>query len=154
MLEFVNKTVIDYPIEEVFAIFIKTAKRDFPKFNSKNPIGTTTKREIGNYSKKKAEATITITDFKENEVYAIKTVTDTGEYSSTYIFKKIDDSSCQLTLREEQTVSGIFGMLNNIMHKFLYKKSIRTRFQYFVQGLNEELKRRKENIERSTKKAD
>lgn len=154
MLEFVNKTVIDYPVEEVFAIFIKTAKRDFPKFDIKNPIGTSTKREIGHYSKKKAEATITITDFKENEIYSIKTTTDTGEYSSTYIFEKIDDSSCKLTLREEQTVAGMFGMLNNIMHKFLYKRSIRSRFQYFVQGLNEELKRRKENIDRSKKKND
>lgn len=154
MLEFVNKTVIEYPIEDVFAIFVKTAKRDFPKFDIKNPIGTTVKREIGNYSKKKAEATITVTDFKENEIYEINTVTDTAEYKSTYKLEKIDDNSCKLTLIEEQTVAGLFGILNNIMHKFLYKKSIRMRFQYFVQGLNGELQRRKENMERSAKKTD
>lgn len=152
MLEFVNKTVVDYPVEDVFAIFIKTAKRDFPKLDIRKPIGTSVTREVGNYSKKKAEATVTITDFKENEIYAVKTVTDTNEYSSTYIFKKIDDNKCGITLTEEQTVAGLFGILNNIMHKFFYKKSIRMRFQYFIQGLNDELERRKENIERSTKK--
>ena len=152
MLEFVNKATINYPVEDVFSIFIKTAKRDFPKLDIKNPVGASVKREIGNYSKKKAEATVTITNFKENEIYSVKTITDNSEYSSVYTFEKIDDTKCTLTLTEVQTVSGLFGILNNLMHKFLYKKSIRMRFKYFIQGLNQELLRRKENIERSSKK--
>lgn len=83
---FINSTVVDYPVEEVFKVFIRTAKRDFPKFNEKDPIGSAVIKQVGTYSAKTGTLRIEITDYKLNEKYQITSVRDKMMYIFNLFF--------------------------------------------------------------------
>lgn len=150
---FINSAVVNYPIEEVFKVFIRVAKRDFPKFNEKNPIGCSVTKKVGAYSAKSADVRVEITDFKKDEVYQITTVKDKLIYVSTYRFKKIDDENTQIDLEEVENTPGIFPGLNAMFQNLLFKKRIRKRFEYFVTGLENEIEDFRNKVSKhSTKK--
>ena len=70
-MAFSNSAVINYPVEKVFNVFIRSAKRDFPKFNENNPVGSKVSKKVGAYSTQSATLEVEITDYKKNEIYAI-----------------------------------------------------------------------------------
>ncbi|MGL5151317.1 MAG: DUF3284 domain-containing protein [Clostridium sp.] len=152
---FRNSTVINYPVEEVFKVFIKVAKRDFPKFNEKDPVGCSVSKQIGAYSTKSASVRIEITDYKKDELYQITTVRDKMVYVSTYHFEKVDDDSTELLLEETEDTPGLFPGLNSMLQNLCYKGRIRKRFAFFVQGLENEIESFREKVEKhSTPKED
>lgn len=151
---FINSTVVNYPVEEVFKVFIRVAKRDFPKFNEKDPVGCTVRKTVGAYSSKSAEVRIEITDYKKDELYQITTVRDKLIYVSTYRFKKIDDESTQIDLEEVENTPGLFPGLNTMLQNLVFKKRIRKRFEYFVTGLENEIEDFRHKVERHSTKKD
>ena len=70
-MAFSNSAVINYPVEKVFNVFIRSAKRDFPKFNENKPVGSKVSKKVGAYSTQSATLEVEITDYKKNEIYAI-----------------------------------------------------------------------------------
>lgn len=137
---------INYPAKEIFKIFKKMIKQDFPRFNEKEAIGTSTKKTIGQYTTKSAEAYIEITDYKENEVYEITTVTSKTKatFISRYELEAVDDNTTRLSLHEHQGGEGFFISINYMVQKMFFKKRFTTRFSYFVKGLENELEQERE----------
>ncbi|MGL4990446.1 MAG: DUF3284 domain-containing protein [Sarcina sp.] len=148
---FKNSAVVDYSNIEIFKVIKKMIRQDFPRFNEKNPIGTSVTKQIGSYSTKTAEAYVEITDYKENELYEITTVTSKGRitYVSKYILTPLEDGKTEFTLEQTQGGPGIFTTLNHMLQSFLYKGRIKKRFDYLLQGLDAEIKAMRE---RSTPK--
>ncbi|MGL4771993.1 MAG: DUF3284 domain-containing protein, partial [Clostridium sp.] len=144
---FRNSTVLNYPVEEVFKVFVRVAKRDFPKFNEKNPIGCSVTKQVGTYTTKSATVRVEITDYKKNEVYEITTVRDKLMYVSTYRFEAIDEESTQLILEETENTPGLFPGLNSMLQNICFKGRIKKRFAFFVQGLESEIESFREKVE-------
>lgn len=153
-MAFINTVELNYPVEEVFKVFIRTAKRDFPKFNEKNPIGASVTRKAGNYSTKQSEVRVELTDYKLNEVYQITTAKNHVMFVSTYTFKKIDEYTTELTLEESDSTEGFFKGINSFMQNFLFKKRIKKRFSFLVQGLENEILEHRKKVEAAKPKKD
>ncbi|WP_238884625.1 DUF3284 domain-containing protein [Clostridium sp. YIM B02551] len=136
-----SEVILDYSVKDVFSIFAKTAKRDFPGFNEKDPIGATVTKQVGAYSSKTGTMTVEITDYIKNEVYEIRSATSSGSmsYISRYEFTALDENKTKLVLIESEGANGIFSTVNVFMTKYLFKKRIKRRFDYFVKSLENEL---------------
>lgn len=143
---FKESAEINYPAKEIFKIFKKMMKQDFPRFNEKDAIGTSTRKTIGQYTTKSAEAYIEITDYKENEVYEITTVTSKTKvtFISRYELEVIDENTTRLSLHEHQGGEGFFLSFNYMIQKMFFKKRFTTRFSYFIKGLENELLQERE----------
>jgi len=150
-LAFSNSAVINYPVEEVFSIFIRTAKRDFPKFNESNPIGTSVTKKVGTYSVNSASLTVEIVDYKINELYKINSTGPNAVYHSTYQFENIDENSTRITLVEEDEPKGIVTWLNRVMQDIAFKGRIKRRFIYFIETLEREIESMREKLDKNSK---
>ncbi|ERI94405.1 hypothetical protein HMPREF1982_01041 [Clostridiales bacterium oral taxon 876 str. F0540] len=141
MATYKNQAVVNYPINEVFRVFKKTAKRDFPKFNEKSPIGTRVERTAGAYSVRNGKVFVEITDYKPNEVYEITTTHDNILYKSRYEFYSIDENKTKIMLFEENHSSGYFNSFNVFVAGLFFKSRVRKRFDFLVKGLKEQVER-------------
>ncbi|MCR6515097.1 DUF3284 domain-containing protein [Clostridium sp. LY3-2] len=152
-MAFINSVELDYPVDEVFKVIIRTAKRDFANFNPKDPIGTYTTKTAGNYGMKQAKVRVEITDYKLNELYQITTVRDKLMFVSTYRFEDLGDSKTRFTLEESDCTEGFFKAMNGMIQNFVFKKRIKNRFSYLVQGLENEILTYREKVEKAKPKA-
>lgn len=150
-MAFSNSVVLNYPVDEVFRVFIRTAKRDFPKFNENNPIGCKVTKKIGAYSVQSATVQIEITDYKKNELYQIQSVGDRVVYTSTYEFEVFDENSTRLTLTEEDKKAGFFPWFNALIQNIAFKGRVKRRFALFAEGLERELENHRFKIEKNSK---
>lgn len=147
---FSNSMVINYPREEVFYIFIRAAKRDFPKFREDNPIGCSVKKTVGSYSASSATMKIEITDFKKDELYQITSSAGDIKYYSTYKFESVGEDKTKITLTESYDKKGVFAWLNKNLQSILFRGRVRKRFQYLIESLESELEKRRENIKKNS----
>ncbi|MBS7129622.1 DUF3284 domain-containing protein [Clostridium sp.] len=150
-MAFSNSVELSYPVEEVFKLFIRTAKRDFPRFNEENPVGCKVNKKVGAYSAGATTMEVEITGFAKNELYQIVSTNGSVKYTSTYEFEVIDENTTRLTLIEEDEKPGIFPWFNTLVQSVLFKGRVRKRFIYFVERLEEELQRYRSNIEKNSK---
>lgn len=150
-MAFSNSVELSYPVEEVFKLFIRTAKRDFPRFNEENPVGCKVNKKVGAYSAGATTMEVEITGFVKNELYQIVSTNGSVKYTSTYEFEVIDENTTRLTLIEEDEKPGIFPWFNTLVQSVLFKGRVRKRFIYFVERLEEELERYRSNIEKNSK---
>lgn len=141
MATYKNQAIVDYPVNEVFRIFKKTAKRDFPKFNEKNPIGTMVERAAGAYSVRNGKVVVEITDYKANEIYEITSTHDNIFYKSRYEFYPIDENKTNIILIEENHSSGYFNSFNILVAGLFFKSRVRKRFDFLVKGLKEQIEK-------------
>ena len=148
---FSNSAELNYPVEEVFRLFIRTAKRDFPKFNETNPVGCKVNKKVGSYSANSSTMEIEITQFVKNELYQITSTNGNIKYISTYEFEVIDENKTRLTLVEEDEKPGIFPWFNTLVQSIIFKRRVRRRFIYFVERLGEELEAYRAKIEKNSK---
>lgn len=153
MAVYKNEVIISYPVEEIFRIFKKTAKRDFTKFNDKNPIGTSVTREVGVYGGKKTSMTVTITGYVTNELYEVTSVKNIITYKSRYEFERIDENTTKLKLIEENKSSGgVFEIINNFLALTFYRRKFKKRFQGLIMALEKEIEDVRKRVERSKAK--
>ncbi len=128
MPTFKNEAILDYPVDKVFKVFRDTAKRDFPKFNDKKPIGCSIERNVGTYSLKTARMKVEITDYKPNEIYEISSHKGKTLYKSNYQFVSLGENKTKLLLTESEYTQGALNFLNTIIASIFFKGRIKKRF--------------------------
>ncbi len=138
MLVFKNSAELDYPIERVFEVFKETAKKDFPKFNEKKPVGAKSERKL-NQGNKKVDVKVEITGFEENSLYEVTTYHGRATYVSRYELTPLGENKTNLILSETQDVMGGIGFLNKLLANTLYKGKIKTRFYGLIEGLKAQI---------------
>ena len=148
---FSNSVILNYPVNEVFTVFIRVAKRDFPKFNENNAIGCKVIKNVGAYSVKSAKLEVEITDFKKDEIYQITSKGSSVIYISRYKFEELSEDSTRLTLFEEDKKVGFFPWFNAIIQTIAFKGRVRRRFEIFAEGLETELKLHREKLSKNSK---
>lgn len=151
-MAFSNSAIIKYPVEKVFSLFIRQAKREFPKFNESNPIGCSVAKRVGAYSVQSATLKVEITDYKKNELYQITSTSPDRIYYSTYEFEIVDEKSTRITLIEEDKSTGFMVWFNVILQNILFKNRIKRRFKFFIEGLIREIEIYDEKIAKNSKK--
>lgn len=150
-MAFSNSAVINYPVEKVFNVFIRSAKHDFPKFDENNPIGCKVVKEVGSYSNKSGKLEVEIIGYKKNELYEIRSTSAKREYVSKYTFDKVSEDSTRITLAEEDRSSGFVVGVNAKLQSFLFKKRVKKRFEFFIEGLEHTIKSFDEKIAKNSK---
>ncbi|MBE6048625.1 MAG: DUF3284 domain-containing protein [Clostridium sp.] len=138
-MAFSNSAVINYPVEKVFNVFIRTAKKDFPKFNESNPIGCKIVKKVGTYSAQSAKLEVEITNFKKNELYEIKSSSPSSIYTSKYTFEVVDENSTRITLVEDDVSRGFVPWFNVLIQNLVFKGRVKKRFTIFIEGLIREI---------------
>lgn len=152
MAKYKNEAIIDYPVSEIFRVFKKTAKRDFPKFDEKNPIGTMVERKVGAYSVRSGKMVVEITDYKINEAYEITSTHSGVIYKSRYEFYPIDENRTKIILIEENHSSGYFNSFNVFIAGIFFRGRVKKRFGFLVKGLKEQVESNIKNMQRSQPK--
>lgn len=59
--------ILNYPVEDVFHIFIKNAKKDFSDFNEEDATGCKIQKSINTGRPNPVECTVEITGYAKNE---------------------------------------------------------------------------------------
>ena len=146
-----GSAVLEYPIDDVFNIFIKAAKRDFPNFNEDKAVGCKIEKIMNNFTNP-VKCTVEITKYVKNEKYEVTTTTTNSTCISTYTFSEVKNNTTLLKLEEEQTTANFISQLTLIIQRMLAKKQFKEGFNAFIEGINTELKRKQSNLERSKPK--
>lgn len=141
-------SILNYPAEDVFHIFIKHAKKDFSDFNEENAKGCKIEKQI-NSGVKLIECTVEITDYKKNEKYEITTSTSYSKCISIYNFIKQKDGTTKLVFEEDQASDQFFGYISLWIQRFMARRNFKLKFDNIIDSLNNELKTYCENKERS-----
>ena len=148
--------IVQYELEDVFRIFMKNAKKDFPDFNEENPVGCKINKMIQSMGPKSLNCTIEITDYVENEKYQITTSTTftTGASTcvSTYMFKAQKDGTTKLEIEENQDSEKFISYATLWLQRFLAKRNFKAKVNNIAESLNNELKTYFANVERSKPK--
>lgn len=150
-MAFSNSAVINYPVEKVFNVFIRSAKRDFPKFNENNPVGSKVSKKVGAYSTQSATLEVEITDYKKNEIYAITSTSPERIYYSTYKFEVVGENKTRITLEESDKSKGFVSILNVLIQTLVFKGRVKRRFTYFIENLQREIERFDEKLAKTSK---
>lgn len=150
-MAFENSAIINYPVEKVFNVFIRSAKRDFPKFNEKSPVGCSVTKKAGAYAAQMATVKVEITAYEKNKLYEITTTANSRTYYSTYEFENLEDNKTKLTLIEEDKSSGIIPWLNVFFQNLIFKSRVKRRFTFFIEGLNREIEKYDEQLDKNSK---
>jgi hypothetical protein len=144
--------VLNYPVEDVFRIFIKNAKRDFSDFNEENPKGCKLEKNINTEAKTPTRVTVEITEYEENKKYQITTTANNTKCISTYNFKSQKDGSTKIVFEEEQISDKFFGYAILMIQRYMARRNFKAKYKNIIDGLDNELKTYTNNIERSKPK--
>lgn len=144
--------VLNYPVEDVFHIFIKNAKRDFSDFNEEDATGCKIEKSIENGGPKPVKCTVEITEYEKNKKYQITTVTSYSKCISTYNFKGQRDGTTKIVFEESQTADKFFGYMSLMIMRFMVRRNFKIRYNGIIDSLNNELKIYFNNKERSKAK--
>ena len=143
---------INYPVEDVFNIFIKAAKKDFKDFNEEDPIGCKIVKKIESAGSRRPECTIEITDYVENSKYEITTSNNVSSCKSTYTFVQKKDGYTVVSCEESQGGNGFMDSMTLMLVRFMAGRAFKKRFAVQMETLENQLKTREENLQRSEKK--
>ncbi|ABR32983.1 MULTISPECIES: DUF3284 domain-containing protein [Clostridium] len=144
--------ILNYPVEDVFHIFIKNAKKDFSDFNEEDATGCKIQKSINTGRPNPVECTVEITGYAKNEKYQITTSTDFTTCVSTYNFKGQKDGTTKLVFEEEQSTDKFFGYMSLWIQRFMARRAFKAKYNNIVEALNNELKTYANNKERSKPK--
>ncbi|EHI97959.1 hypothetical protein CDLVIII_1259 [Clostridium sp. DL-VIII] len=144
--------VLNYPVEDVFRIFIKSAGRDFSDFNEENAIGCKIEKNIDTGRPTPVKCTVEITDYEKNGKYQITTITSFSKCVSTYTFKGQKDGTTKMQVEETQTSEKFFGYMSLLVQRFMFRRNFKARYNGIIESLDNELKNYFNNLERSKAK--
>ncbi|EKQ50234.1 MULTISPECIES: DUF3284 domain-containing protein [unclassified Clostridium] len=144
--------ILNYPVEDVFHIFIKNAGKDFDNFNEDDATGCKIEKSINTGRPTPVQCTVEITEYAKNEKYQITTSTSFSKCISTYNFKGQKDGSTKLIFEEEQSTDKFFGYLSLWVQRFMARRAFKAKYNNIVEALNNELKTYINNKERSKPK--
>lgn len=148
MSKFTISTKINYPVEEVFTSFINISKKDFNKFNEKNPIGAKYKREVSKSKNGSLYMVNEVTDYKLNKAYEVTGILANSTYVSKFEFNSIDVDTTEIILTESQKLHGIVNKIGFVFQMVTIKGKLKKKINNVSKVLIESIeknRRKKDN---------
>lgn len=152
MSKFKASKNFNYPIEEVFRGFIKITKREFPKFNDKNPIGIKYSKVVKDNGSAKIKMIMEITKFEKNNVYEITSMIHSDVYISRYTFEKINEEQTKVILEEEQHAKNFMAKVAVILQSFIGINRTKKKINRMAVGVKAEIELLRRRLEKNAKK--
>lgn len=144
--------ILDYQVEDVFRIFIRSAKRDFSDFDEEDATGCKLEKNLNYGGKTPIKCTVEITEYVKNEKYQITTSTERTTCTSTYTFNGQNDGTTKLMFEEIQGGQGFLAYMLLSFERFLNKRQFNAKYRGLIESLNNELRTQLNNIQRSKPK--
>ncbi|MDL0198492.1 DUF3284 domain-containing protein, partial [Clostridioides difficile] len=116
MNTFKIEVLLKYSAKDIFNIFTKSARLNFPNFNEKKAVGTFVQQK--NNKRFKVE----ITNFEKNRVYEIKTSNKRESIITRYELIHIDLENTKLIFTENMSERNVFGKINSVLVRILFGK--------------------------------
>ncbi|HBF8441370.1 TPA: DUF3284 domain-containing protein [Clostridioides difficile] len=140
MNTFKTEVLLKYSAKDIFNIFTKSARLNFPNFNEKKAVGTFVQQK--NNKRFKVE----ITNFEKNRVYEIKTSNKRESTITRYELVHIDLENTKLIFIESDSKRNIFGKINSALIRVLFGKRQPEEFNKFIKKLEMELENNSVNL--------
>ncbi|CZR97794.1 MULTISPECIES: DUF3284 domain-containing protein [unclassified Clostridioides] len=133
MNTFKAEILLKHSAKDIFNIFTKSARLNFPNFNEKKAVGTFVQQK--NNKRFKVE----ITNFEKNKIYEIKTSNNRESIITRYELIHIDLKNTKLIFTESESERNVFGKINSVLVRILFGKRHPEEFNKFIKNLEIEL---------------
>lgn len=140
MNTFKTEILLKHSAKDIFNIFIKSARLNFPNFNEKKAVGTFVQQKNNKRFK------IEITNFEKNRIYEIKTSNNRESIITRYELVHIDLENTKLIFTESESERNIFGKINSAFVRILFGKRHPEEFNKFIKNLERDLKNKNINL--------
>lgn len=142
----------NYPVEDVFRGFLKITKREFPKFNEKNPIGIKHSRIVKDDGSVKLAMVMEVTKFEKNSVYETTSKIHNDSYISRYTFVKVNEETTKIVLEEEQYAKNFVSKIALVFQGLSGKSKTKEKINRMASGVTEEIEIVRTRQEKNAKK--
>ncbi|MER0278629.1 DUF3284 domain-containing protein [Clostridioides difficile] len=133
MNTFKAEILLKHSAKDIFNIFTKSARLNFPNFNEKKAVGTFVQQK--NNKRFKVE----ITNFEKNKIYEIKTSNNRESIITRYELIHVDLKNTKLIFTESESERNVFGKINSVLVRILFGKRHPEEFNKFIKNLEIEL---------------
>ncbi|KPI50849.1 hypothetical protein KW94_13150 [Clostridioides difficile] len=133
MNTFKAEILLKHSAKDIFNIFTKSARLNFPNFNEKKAVGTFVQQK--NNKRFKVE----ITNFEKNKIYEIKTSNNRESIITRYELIHVDLKNTKLIFTESESERNVFGKINSVLVRILFGKRHPEEFDKFIKNLEIEL---------------
>ncbi|MFL8711042.1 DUF3284 domain-containing protein [Clostridioides sp. GD02377] len=133
MNTFKAEILLKHSAKDIFNIFTKSARLNFPNFNEKKAVGTFLQQK--NNKRFKVE----ITNFEKNKIYEIKTSNNRESIITRYELIHVDLKNTKLIFTESESERNVFGKINSVLVRILFGKRHPEEFDKFIKNLEIEL---------------
>ncbi|EQF24049.1 hypothetical protein QEW_2819 [Clostridioides difficile CD160] len=140
MNTFKTEILLKYSAKDIFNIFTKSARLNFPNFSKKKAVGSFVQQK--NNKRFKVE----ITSFEKNRIYEIRTSNNRESIITRYELIHIDLENTKLIFTESESERNLFGKINSALVRVLFGKRHPEEFNKFIKNLEIELENKNINL--------
>lgn len=140
MNTFKTEILLKYSAKDIFNIFTKSARLNFPNFSEKKAVGSFVQQK--NNKRFKVE----ITSFEKNRIYEIRTSNNRESIITRYELIHIDLENTKLIFTESESERNLFGKINSALVRILFGKKHPEEFNKFIKNLEIELENKNINL--------
>lgn len=133
MNTFTAESIIDHSCKEIFNVFVKSAKLNFPNFKEKRAIGTYSQQ------KKNKRFRVEITAFERDKLYEITSSNKRESCITRYSLIPLSENKTKLIFTERESDRNIFGKINFLLTSLLLGKRQPDEFNNFIKILEKSL---------------
>lgn len=143
--------IFNYSIEDTFDGFMKVTKREFRKFNDKNPVGSKFDKVVKQNSKMTLKMVTEVTAFEVNKLYEVKSTLGEDIYISRFTFKDAGDNMTKVTLEEIQNPKNIMSKIGVVISGFSGGSKVKNKLNNMSSLVEEEVQRKLNNLSKNKK---
>lgn len=141
MSKYEVKSLVNYPVKDVFRTFIEMASQGFNRFDKENPIGAKNKRVVRRSKDGDVYFETEVTDYVLNKKYQTSGNLLGSKYKSTYEFNEVDSNTTEVILIEEQDMYGIVNNIGFFFQKLTAKKQIQKKLNTSMEHLENQIEK-------------
>lgn len=133
MSTFTAEAIIDSSCREIFNVFVKSAKSNFPDFKEKRAVGTSS------VQKKNKRFKVEITAFERDELYEVTASNKRESCITRYQLIPLSEHETKIVFTEIESDRNIFGKINACLSSLMLGKRQPDEFNSFIKSLKKSL---------------
>lgn len=133
MKTFTAESTINHSCRDIFNIFVKSAKLNFPNFKEKRAVGTYCNQ------KKNKRFRVEITAFEKDELYEITSSNKRESCTTRYHLIPLSENETKIIFTEIESDRNVFGNINSFLTSLLLGKRQPDEFNTFIKNLGQSL---------------
>lgn len=144
--------VVDYSLQETFEGFMKVTKKEFRRFDDKNPVGSKFERVVKQNQSNTLKMMTKVSAYEKDKLYESESVLNEDVYISRYTFEDIGDEMTRITLEEIQKPKNFMSKVGVALSGLTGGSKVKTKLKNTGILIVEEIERKKKNINKNNKR--